>query len=142
MAAAWEMTHSLETDAPPDVAWKYWTNIENWIDPPAEFELDGPFVDGARGITRIPGQSPMHWVIREMHAPETATIEAQLDGASLSFEWRSAGLADGRTRLTQHVELRGENAGVYVAQLDSILRVTLPEGMKKIAGRMATVQLD
>ena len=137
MAAAWEMTHSVETDAPPDVAWKYWTNIENWIDPPAEFELDGPFVDGARGITWIPGQSPMHWVIREMHPPETATIEAQLDEARLSFEWRFTGLVDGRTLLTQRVELRGENTGVFVAQLDSILRVTLPEGMKKIASRMA-----
>ena len=80
MAAAWEMTHSVETDAPPDVAWKYWANIENWIDPPAEFELEGPFVEGARGITRIPGQAPMHWVIRELEPPETATIQTQLDG--------------------------------------------------------------
>ena len=138
MNVAWEMTHSVETDAPPDVAWKYWTNIENWIDPPAEFELDGPFVDGARGITRIPGQSPMHWVIRDMHSPETATIDVQLDGVTLSFEWRFAGLADGRTCLTQRVELRGKNAAVCAPELDSILRVTLPEGMKKIANRMAT----
>ena len=79
----------------------------------------------------------MYWVIREMHSPETATIETQLDGALLSFEWRFAGFADGRTRLTQRVELRGENAGVYVPQLDSILRETLPEGMRKIADRMA-----
>jgi len=142
MAAAWEMTHSVETDAPPDVAWKYWTNIENWIDPPAEFELDGPFVEGARGITRIPGQAPMHWVIRDMRPPETATIEVQLDRASLSFAWRFAGLADGRTCLTQHVELWGEKAADYAPELDAILRVTLPEGMTKIASRMATARLD
>jgi hypothetical protein len=142
MAAAWKMEHSVETDAAPDVAWKYWTNIENWIDPPAEFELDGPFVEGARGVTRIPGQSPLHWVIREIQAPEKATIETQLDGARLSFEWRFTGLADGRTRLTQRVELRGENATPYVAQLDSILRVTLPEGMRKIADRWQLPQLD
>ncbi len=138
MAAAWEMTHSEETDASPDAAWKYWTNIDNWIDPPAEFELYGPFVEGTRGVTRIPGQPPLHWVIRDMRPPETATVETQLDGARLSFEWRFSGLADGRTRLTQHVELRGENAAVYVPQLDSILRVTLPEGMKKIADRMSS----
>jgi hypothetical protein len=35
--------------------------------------------------------------------------------------------------------LQGENAATYIPQLDSILRVTLPEGMKKIANRMATV---
>jgi len=73
--------------APLDVAWKYWTNIEKWIQP------------------------PMHWVIREVHGPETATIEPQLDGANLSFERRFAGLTDGRTRLTQRVELWRKNAG-------------------------------
>jgi hypothetical protein len=78
-------------------------------------------------------------VIRDMHSPETATIEVQLDGAILSFAWRFTGLADGRTRLTQRIELQGENAATYIPQLDSILRVTLPEGMKKIANRMATV---
>jgi hypothetical protein len=53
----------------------------------------------------------MHWVIREVHGPETATIEPQLDGANLSFERRFAGLTDGRTRLTQRVELWRKNAG-------------------------------
>jgi hypothetical protein len=79
----------------------------------------------------------MHWVIRDMHSPEIQTIEAQLDGARLSFEWRFAGLADADPP-TQRVELRGENAAVYVPQLDSILRVTLSEGMKKIASRMSS----
>jgi hypothetical protein len=142
MAAAWEMSHSVETDAPPDAAWKYWTNIANWIDPPAEFELDGPFVVGARGITRMPGQSPLHWFIREMHPPEKATIETKLAGALLSFEWRFVGLADGRTHLTQRLELQGENAAFYVPLLDSIFRRTLPEGMKKIADRMAMAAMN
>jgi len=35
----WEITHSVETNASPAFAWHYWTNIANWDDPPAEFEL-------------------------------------------------------------------------------------------------------
>lgn len=42
-SVAWEITHSVETNASPDFAWHYWTNVANWDDPPAKFELDGPF---------------------------------------------------------------------------------------------------
>ena len=80
MAAAWEMTHWMETDA------RLWTSPGN--------------------IGRT-----LRSVIREVHGPETATIEPQLDGANLSFERRFAGLTDGRTRLTQRVELWRKNAG-------------------------------
>jgi len=50
----WEITHSVETNARPAFAWRYWTNIAHWDDPPAEFELDGPFATGSRGTTRLP----------------------------------------------------------------------------------------
>ena len=41
---------------------------------------------------------------------EAATIEILLTGAALAFEWKFAGLAEGRTRLPQ-VVLNGEEAG-------------------------------
>ena len=91
----WETTHSVETNAGPAFAWHYWTNIANWDDPPAKFELDGPFVTGSRGVTRLPGQEPLHWLIREVTPPNAATIEMSLDGAALLFEWRFVGLSDG-----------------------------------------------
>jgi hypothetical protein len=140
VAVAWELSHSVETDASPVTAWNYWTNIANWSDPPAEFELDGPFAVGSQGVTRMPGQAPMHWVIREVNPPDTAKIEMQLEGATFSSQWRFEGLADGRTRLTQRVELKGENAGAYISQLDSTFRISLPEGMKKIAAAMASFE--
>jgi len=51
---AWEITRSVETPASPAFAWKYWTTVSNWSDPPAEFELQGPFEAGSRGLTRFP----------------------------------------------------------------------------------------
>jgi hypothetical protein len=56
-----------------------------------------------------------------------------LDRAVLSFEWRFDGLADGRTRLTQHIVLRGENAAAYLAQVQPVFTLSLAAGMKKIA---------
>jgi hypothetical protein len=133
----WEITHSVETDASPAFAWHYWTNIANWDDPPAEFELDGPFAAGSRGRTRLPGQEPLPWLIREVTPPNAATIEMSLDGATLSFEWRFVGLADGRTRLTQRIVLNGQKADLYLSQVKAAFAANLPDGMKRIATAMA-----
>ena len=133
----WEITHSVETNASPAFAWHYWTNIGNWDDPPAKFELEGPFAAGSRGITRLPGQEPLHWLIREVTPPNAVTIEMSLDGATLSFEWRFVGLADGRTRLTQRIVLKGEKADLYLSQVKAAFTANLSDGMNKLATAMA-----
>jgi len=47
----WELTHSVETDASLAFAWNYWANVANRDDPPAKFELDGPFAAGSHGTS-------------------------------------------------------------------------------------------
>jgi hypothetical protein len=133
----WEITHSVEADASPAFAWHYWTNIANWDDPPAGFELDGPFATGSRGVTRLPGQEPLHWFIREVTPPIAATIEIGLDGAALSFEWRFVGLADGRTRLTQRIALQGEKADRYLSQVKPAFTANPPHAMNRLATAVA-----
>jgi len=49
----WDITHSVETNPSPAFAWDFWTNVANWADPSATFELDGPFAGGSQGTTRI-----------------------------------------------------------------------------------------
>ena len=134
--ALWEITHSVEANASPAFAWNYWTDVANWDDLPAKFELYGPFASGSRGITRLPGQEPLQWFIRELTPPNAATIEMQLEGATLSFEWRFEGLADGRTRLTHRVVLKCDNADVYVSQVKVAFTANLPDGMNKLAAAM------
>jgi Polyketide cyclase / dehydrase and lipid transport len=134
--AAWETEHAVETDASPDFAWSYWTDVANWDDPPARFEFDGPFAPGARGLTRLPGQEPIQWIIREVTPGQAATIEIPVDGAAVAFEWKFAGLADGRTRLTQRMVLRGERAAAYLEHA-KILAANMPGGMKKMAAAIA-----
>ena len=136
-SAAWEIAHSVESNASPTFAWSFWTNVANWDDPPAKFELEGPFATGSRGTTRLPGQEPLHWFVRKITPQSEATIEMQLDGASLSFHWRFEGLADGRTRLTQRVVLKGEKAEAYLSQVKAAFTANLPDGMNKMATAMA-----
>ncbi len=136
---AWELAHSVETEATPAFAWTYMTNVANWDDPPAEFELDGPFAAGSCGTTRMPGQE-RRWQIREVSPMKSYTIEASLDRAAMSFEWRFEGLADGRTRLTQRTVLEGENAAAYLEQVQAGFASSLPAGMNKIAAAMARAE--
>ncbi len=138
----WEIAHSVETDASPAFAWTYWTNVANWDDPPAEFELVGPFGAGSRGTTRMPGQEPWHWLIREVSPMKSFILETLLDRAAMSFEWRFEALADGRTRLTQHIVLLGENAAAYVAQVRGAFTSSLPAGMNKIAAAMGRAEAN
>lgn len=127
----WQFQYSIECNVPREFAWEYWTNIENWNDPPARFQLEGPFVAAAQLTTILPGQT-LHSVIRDVQPEREATIEMQLPDALLSFHWTFEKLADDRTRITQQLALSGPNADLFVAQV-RIMETSVPEGMKKIA---------
>jgi Polyketide cyclase / dehydrase and lipid transport len=129
----WETQHSVETAATPAFAWTYMTDVKNWNDPPAQFRLDGPFAAGTHGLTEIPEQPPRHWQLQEVKPTESYTIGFSLDGASMSSQWLFEELPDGRTLLTQHIVLKGENASAYVADIRQGFEPNLAPGMKKIA---------
>jgi hypothetical protein len=130
--AVWETSQSIEVRASVEFAWRYWTDVRNWDDPPARFEFTGPFVAGARGLTRLPGQPPIEWFVREAKPGSAATIEIPVDGAAMAFEWRFESVRDGLTLLAQRIVLRGENAQNYLAYAKT-LEDNLPHGMKKMA---------
>jgi hypothetical protein len=99
----WEIEHFVDTNVTLVFAWTYMTNVANWDDPPARFELDGPFAVGSRGTTRIPGQEARQWRLREVKPMTSYVFEMPLDRAAISFEWRFDARGDGKTRLTQPV---------------------------------------
>ncbi len=125
--------HSVEVAVSCAFAWGWRIDVGNWDDPPARFQLDGPFVAGGWGTTLIPGQPPIRWQIRDVR-PETAfVIDLPLDGAVLSFEWEFAALSDRRTRISQRVILSGDNSPQQIEQVRSGFASTLAGGMERIA---------
>jgi Polyketide cyclase / dehydrase and lipid transport len=131
--AAWRTEHSVETAASLDFVWAYMSNVANWDDPPAQFSLEGPFADGSVGTTRMPGQPPRRWRLRDVIPHESYTIEFPLDRATMHFQWSFEPLADGRTRLTQHVALMGENAATFLPTVQETFASSLQPGMQRIA---------
>ena len=128
---AWAFQHSVECQASREFAWKYWSNIANWDDPPAKFELHGSFDTGSRLTTILPGQT-FESVIRNVKEGREATIDMKLPEAILSFHWNFEELRQDRVQIKQRITLAGRNARSFVAQA-SVLERTVPEGMKKLA---------
>ena len=134
---AYEGAHSVDIDVPLSFAWKWRTDITNWDDPPAQFQLDGPFAAGSSGTTRLPGQEPLRWQIRDVRPGRSFVIEMPLDRATLSFEWRFDAVSDRHTRLSQRIVLVGDNAAAYAPQVQAVFGSNLPDGMSRIAAAMA-----
>jgi hypothetical protein len=130
---AYEGAHSVDIDVPLSFAWKWRTDITNWDDPPAQFQLDGAFVRGAWGTTVLPGQQPLRWQIRDVQPGKSFIIEMPLDRAVLAFEWWFEAISERQTRITQRVVLSGDNAGAYAAHVRTSFESTLATGMNKIA---------
>jgi hypothetical protein len=130
---ACQLEHSVEAEVSPSFAWNWRTDIKTWDDPPARFQLDGPFASGSWGTTLMPGGESLRWQIRDVRPGASFIIELPLDGAVMSFEWLFDAVSDHRTRLTQRIVLSGANAQAYVNQVQAGFGSTLADGMKRIA---------
>ena len=134
--AAWETSHSVESNVSPGLAWSFMTNVANWDDPPATFELEGPFEAGTNGTTRFPGQEPRRWRIAQVNAGSSYELVMPLDGATISVEWRFGAREGGGSELSQRIVLRGENAEAYVEPVRQGFGSNLAAGMSRIAAAM------
>jgi hypothetical protein len=126
---AWTFEHSVECAASRNFAWAYWTNLDNWNDPPAKFELDGPFAVGSQLTTILPDQT-LHSVIRHVEPGCAATIEMQLPQGVISFSWNFEDLSETRSRVTQRLALSTESDALVTQA--SVLEQTVPQGMNKL----------
>ena len=137
-APAWECQHSVDVDVPATFAWHHMTDVGNWSDPPAEFTLDGPFISGAQGTTRMPGQPPAAWTIRDVEPGRAYTIQGGsfFENAHFLSHWRFDAISNNRTRLTQHLELCGDNALAYIDGVRDGFGSNLEPGMQRIADLM------
>ena len=133
---ACQLEHSIDVEVSPEFAWSWRTDIANWDDPPAEFQLEGPFASGSWGLTRLPGQEPLRWQILDVRSGKAFTIAMPLDDALISFEWMFEPVSSLQTRITQRITLSGNNARVYVDQVQAGFGATLADGMERIADAM------
>ena len=83
------------------------------------------------------GQEPTHWRLAEVKPPERAIYEMELTEAVVHFTWKYEELADGRTRLSQHITLEGPGAESYVPIMAQHFAPNVGKGMEKLAEEIA-----
>jgi hypothetical protein len=135
--ADWFFEHGETAGVPCEIAWASWTDVANWsFDPSIEWvRLDGPFAAGTRGTTKPRNGDSLSWLIREA-SPGRATIELELPGALVRFDWRFAEAGPAATRITQSVTLEGVKASDYVGLAESQLAAGIPLGMRRLVAEM------
>lgn len=134
------LEHSIDADVSPAFAWTFRTDITTWSDPPATFQLDGPFAEGSRGLTLMPGQEPVAWWIRDVRHGHSFAIEIPLDQATLRFEWHLGAVSERRTKLTHRVILTGHNMETYRKQVEIGFGANLVAGLEKMAQSMVAAE--
>jgi hypothetical protein len=76
---ALQLEYSVVADVSFVFAWQFRADVSNWNDPPAQFALAGPFEEGSRGTTLLPGQAPLHWQICNVVHGASFVVEMHLD---------------------------------------------------------------
>jgi hypothetical protein len=139
--STWEFQHSVEAGATREFAWQFWTSVTNWreLEPGVEFELDGPFAEGATGRTKMAGQEERYWTIRAVDPGRSWTQEIGLPGASFMVSMQFDEVPQGRTRITQRLWLEGEGAEAFVDAVRAF-ETTTPDGLKRIAAVIEAAQ--
>lgn len=132
----WLLEHSEASEVPCGFAWSYMTDVRNWDDPPARFELDGPFEAGSCGRTLLPDREAVEWRIRQVQPGSSYLVESDLGGALLLCEWTFVELSEGATRLSQRVGLLGHDAARHADGVRAAFESTLGEGMRRTARRL------
>jgi hypothetical protein len=134
---AWVFKHSVDCHASREFAWRFWSNVENWLfDTSVEaITIDGPFAAGTRGTSKPRGGDLINWQLVEVEDGHRAVFEILLPGAVVRFHWQFEELTDAATRMTQRVTLEGERAADYLAGVAE-LEKGIPEGMRRLAAEI------
>lgn len=131
----WKFQHSVECPVSRDLAWQFWTNVENWptVDGSVEsVRLNGPFAAGSTGVTKSRDIDPVEWRLVEVNDGSSAVIEILVSGASLSFFWEFRDSASGHTEISQAVTIEGDRAAEYAREFGPAFERGIPQGMKKL----------
>ena len=138
-SSPWQFEHSREIHAERLFVWSFWTDVTNWekIEGKAVewIKLHGPFAEGVKGETKMPGMDPHYWWVREIMPGYSATIEMPLDGAIFYNRIVLASLSPDRTLMTQTMSLAGDKAEGFVPGM-KVFEENAPQALAKMAQAM------
>ncbi len=122
--------HTIDIDAPAQVVWSTWADVEHWPDwtttaTSVERLDDGPFGRGSRVRLKQPSLPAANWVVTEYREGETFAWEYRAPGNRVVATHVVQPLEGGSTRATLRVEMSGLFPAVMRPWLSRLTRRNL-----------------
>jgi uncharacterized membrane protein len=111
------MEDSIEIDAPPQLVWDVFSDVEHWPDWTASVTSlvgrDGPALDvGKRFAIKQPGMSKLVWKVTEIDPGSSWTWVQRSPGVLVSARHDVVAQPGGRTLVRQRLDQRGVLGGL------------------------------
>jgi len=105
-------TDTATIDAPPDVVWAVYSDIEHWPEwtasvTTARLEPSGPLALGSRASIKQPRFPRVTWTVTELEPQRSWRWASHSVGAHTSADHRLTPLEGGRTRVDLSIDQRG-----------------------------------
>lgn len=138
----WEFDHTITTKAKKETIWKLYSNIATWTEWDKGIvyaSLEGPFVQGSRGMLQPEDQEPLAFeltMVDPFHGFSDITDIPEA-GIQIRFTHLLLELA-GKTRITHKVTITGPNA----EQLGPVMGSEFSEGIPHTMEGLASLALE
>jgi hypothetical protein len=124
----WVSEQSVETSAGPDSIWRILQDLPSWPTWNVDIEnveTDGPLAAGTTVTLGERGIGPVKSRVSEVVDGQSFTLTFDLDGATLSADYRIAMWA-GRTRVYHRMVVEGPNDQLVGQQMAPIVAERIP----------------
>jgi len=126
--AMWVSEQSVETSAGPEAIWRMWRDLPAWPSWNVDLEnveADGPLAVGTTVTLGERGVGPVKSRVTNVVDGQSFTITIDLDGATLSVDYRVAIWAE-RTRVYHRMVVEGPNDQLVGQQMAPIVAQRIP----------------
>ena len=126
--------HTITTNASVEAIWNIWQDIKNWHtwDNVTEYySLDGPFQEGTKGVYKPKGGPLIQVKLTQVEPLKIYAAECKLFLARI-ISSHCLSTSNGKTQVTQQIEIKGPLAFLFGYHLGNTLRKNLLVEMKSL----------
>jgi hypothetical protein len=138
----WQFEHTIMTKAKAETIWSLYSDISTWTawdKGIASASLDGPFVQGTRGLLQPLGQEPLVFELTEVNPLHGFSDITDIPNAGIQIHFTHLlKESEGETQVTHRVRIKGTNA----AQLGPKFGAHMVEGIPATLEGLITLALE
>jgi len=106
-----EYGSSVETTASPEKVWKVWSDTSTWGEwnpNVVTMDMSGPFQSGSHAVMNTPAGQHHQMTLLDVQPGKGFALETRvIPGTLFRFNCRIDASGGGKTRISQHVEVKG-----------------------------------